>query len=486
VWSIATPLMAAPDEPAQMAQAAALVRGQFDRPFHPVGQNELATVTVPYWVWNAGVLANCIARKPTVPASCQQSVSTSSRPTPALTSFTNYPPLYFALAGLPSLLVGGAHGVHAMRMMSALVNAALIALGLFLLARYHPRRFTLVGALIALSPMVLFITAVINESGLEVAAGFAAWCAGLALIERDPIPRALVTWGCVAFALLILARPLSPAYALILAAALGLRAGWNRSAQILRDPRTRPVWLTVAASVVIAGAFFIADGSPKLLGTAPQTKLGLVAALKVSLRLTWTRLRETIGNFGWLDTPAPHATVLIWVSAAVALVVVAVVVDRGCRYALIFLSVAILALPLVLESPTYNSIGTYWQGRYWLPLIVGIPLLASTASIRWHRIDKALRKRRWVLPISVLAIGAVLIGAQVDAFATMLRRYEVGLGPGPHLRPRWSPPGGSALLTALLVTGEALLVGLAAWQVTARGPHGTPAPELDHEGAAPS
>jgi hypothetical protein len=370
--------------------------------------------------------------------------------------------------------VVGSHGIYAMRIMSALANATLIALGLFLLARYHPKHFTLVGALVALSPMVFFITAVINASGLEVAAGFAAWCGGLALVERDPIPGALVKWVCVTFAVLILARPLSPVYAAILAVTLMLRAGRQRLTRIRRDPSIGPLWVTTATSVVVAGAFFIADGSPKLLGTAPPSKLDFVATLKVPLRLTWTRLRETIGDFGWLDTPAPHATVLIWVLAAVALVVMAVVLDRHCRYALIFLSVAILALPLVLESPKYNSTGTYWQGRYWLPLIVGIPLVASTASIRWHLIDKALRKRRWVLPISVLAVGAVLIGAQVDAFATMLRRYEVGLGPGPHLRPRWSPPGGSALLTVLLVIGEVLLVCLVAWHVTARRRDGAP------------
>jgi hypothetical protein len=464
VWSIATPLMAAPDEPAQLAQAAAVVRGQIDRPFHHIHHGDIANVTVPYWVWNAGVLANCIAFKPTVPASCQARVSTSSRPTQAQTSFTNYPPLYFVVTGLPSFLFTGAHGVYAMRILGALMNASLVALGLYLLARYHPNRMTLVGGLVALSPMVLFITGVINESGLEVAAGFAAWCAGLCVVERDPIPWALVGWACVAFALLVLARPLSPAYAVILAIVLALRAGRSRSAAILRDPATRPLWATAAASIVIAGAFFLTGGSPRLLGTAPKTKLDLIETLKIPLRLTWPRLRETIGNFGWLDTPAPHATVVIWVLAVATLVIAALVFDRRCRYALILLALVVVALPLVVESPKLNSTGTYWQGRYWLPLIMGLPLVASTASIPWQ-LTQRLRR---AMAAGVLLVGAALIAGQIYAFTTMLRRYEVGLGPGPHVRARWAPPGGSALLIALLLVAEITLLGFVAWQVTSR------------------
>ena len=190
--------------------------------------------------------------------------------------------------------------------------------------------------------------------------------------------------------------------------------------------------------------------------------------MKIPLKLTWTRLRQTIGNFGWLDTPAPHATVVIWVLAAAVLVIVALVFHSRRRYALIFLGVVIVALPLFLESPKLNSTGTYWQGRYWLPLIMGNPLVASTVAIPGRRIQTALRTRRSsrALAVGVVAVGDVLIAGQIDAFATMLRRYDTGLGPGPHVRPRWSPPGGSGLLTALFVIGEAVLLGIVAWQAT--------------------
>ena len=65
-----------------------------------------------------------------------------------------------------------------MRLTSDLLNAGLVALGISLLIRYYPRRTPLVGVLLALSPMVLFLMAVVTSSGLEISAGFATWCGG--------------------------------------------------------------------------------------------------------------------------------------------------------------------------------------------------------------------------------------------------------------------------------------------------------------------
>ena len=41
------------------------------------------------------------------------------------------------------------------------------------------------------------------------------------------------------------------------------------------------------------------------------------------------------------------------------------------------LGLSIVGLPIVLESPHIDSVGAYWQGRYWLPLAIGVPLVAS-------------------------------------------------------------------------------------------------------------
>jgi hypothetical protein len=471
-WSVATPLMGAPDEPYQVIQAAALVRGQIDRPNHRIGPGLVSTVTVPFWVQSASVLANCIAFKPAVSASCQPEVSTKTFPILTATSLSHYPPLYYALVGLPSLVLAGAPGIYAMRFAGAIVNGALLALGLFLLARYHPRRSTLVGAMVALAPMVLFMTSVVNASGLETAAGFAVWCAGLCVIEQARVQRSLAVWAAVALVILILARPLSPLYAGIMVVVLGFFAGWRTSRDLLRDAYVRAVAWTGAVAVAVAGVSLAVLGSPPLLGYPERPRLDLLSGVHLTLGNTGARLLQTIGDFGWLDTPAPRLTRVVWLVAVGCLVVVGLATSARCRRALPLLAVAIVALPVLFESPRLNTNGLVWQGRYWLPLIVGVPLLASTA---WRARPRLRGRRLYLTLVGVVVTGVALTVGQLAAFLRALHRYRTGLGAGPHPGPRWSPPGGPVLVVATFLAGEALLIGLVVWAtIGPRWRHGPP------------
>ena len=94
--------------------------------------------------------------------------------------------------------------------------------------------------------------------------------------------------------------------------------------------------------------------------------------------------------------------------------------------------------------PRLNTVGHYWQGRYWLPLAVGLPLIASTAVPTVRR--------------SLVAIAGAMLGvAQFGAFWTALDSYS-----GNPVRPgdvaRWYPPGGRGIVSAMFVVGLLLLL----------------------------
>lgn len=490
-WSLATPLMAAPDEPAQMTDAAAVVRGQLDVPTHhfPVGPDSI--VKVPLWVAATAPLANCVAFKPSQPASCQHRIPTGTRTVDGITQFSNYPPLYYAITGLPSLFLAGRAGVWSMRFAGVILDGALVALGLFLLARYHPSRAVLAGALLALTPSALFLSGVLNSSGLEISAGFATWCGGLCLIAGRLRPRALVYATSVAAVLLVLARPASPAYLAVIAATLALLGGWRRVTDMARAADLRALWVAAAAAVAVAGVLLVVDGSPHLLGGPPDHPYSTLSAMSATFDRTWTRMRQAIGVFGWNDTLAPHATIVIWLILLAAVVAAGLVMVPGVRRSLSFLAAAVLIMPLALEDPQINAVGLVWQGRYWLPLLVGLPLLASSWSrprLR-HGAGSGTGHRTTAMAATVVVIGAALLGAQIAAFLRALRRYQVGLGPGPHVAPHWSPPGGAGLLVSLLVAGQVVLISTLAWQAAgvARGvPAATPvAPTVDPATAVP-
>jgi hypothetical protein len=120
----------------------------------------------------------------------------------------------------------------------------------------------------------------------------------------------------------------------------------------------------------------------------------------------------------------------------------------------------ILAMPEILYAPQMDTVFVNWQGRYWLPVVVGFPLVAST--LQWRSRPPGHRRvdERWVAPILVLGLGLVLLAAQVASFTRALTRYEVGLGVAAASPTRWLPPGGHYPVVAAFVVGAAVTLAL--------------------------
>jgi len=466
-WSLATPLMASPDESAQQAQAVAIVRGQFDEPHVKGPTGAISFVNVPAWVLSGYLLPNCFAFKPDHPAGCNVHVPTSGPVLQAPTQFSNYPPLYFLLTGLPSLVLTGTTAMHAMRLVAVLVNASLLALGIYLLARFHPRRSALIGALVAITPMVLFLSSVVNNSGVEIAAAIAAWCGGLCVIEQRKVPRALGLWTSVAFVVFILSRPLSPVNAAIVLTVLAVLAGRRRIRMLSRDPGARRIGLTVVASMLVAGVFLGAGGLPGLLGFPLKPPLSFGAAFHQVLLLDPSRLQQGIGRFGWNDTPLPEWVPTLWVTLTILLCLVGLIRSSRFRIALPLLALAIFLMPVIFEIPKINAVGAYWQGRYWLPLLVGIPLTAASSRSTWAH----SRPSAFVPPpiaalirgVTIVAVCSMVAWAQIAAFLLTLHRYTVGLHAPASAPIAWTPVGGVDAVVILFTAGEVLVVATLAW-----------------------
>ena len=468
-WAVSTPLGGGPDEGGQVSQAVAVVRGQLDGhqlvvKVGPVTIGRVGIVEVPRWVADSGGVAACFAWHPSVPASCARSLGNDTTPVQATTPFSNFPPLYYLMVGVPSLVATGSGALYGMRIAAALLDSLLIAVGLFLLARYHPRRMSLVGAMVALSPMVLYIAAVINSSGMEVAAAFAAWCGGLCVVERTVIPRAPALLTALSFGILILSRPTSPVNAAVIIVVLATLIGWTRARALLLERSLRPLWMAVLGAIVVAGFALLIGGLPPLLGFPQKPPLSLLGSVWLTLRLTGDRLGQCIGSFGWLDTPAPRLVDIIWTATVVGLCAYGLAVSRRCRRALPLLVFAMLAVSVIFESPRINAVGLYWQGRYWLPLAVGLPLVASSIKPRMVH-----QRSRFAVPSSLKIVGVagvllLLAVAQIATFLTSLHRYEIGLGAKEGSPIKWAPPGGTVLVETLFVVGQALLVGFLIWK----------------------
>jgi hypothetical protein len=168
-----------------------------------------------------------------------------------------------------------------------------------------------------------------------------------------------------------------------------------------------------------------------------------------------------IGNFGWLTVHAPYLTIVVW-TAVIGLVLALglSVSSRRASIALLLVAAATALLPLVSEYREVPIIGPFWQGRYTLPLAVGVPIVAAYL-IGASSIGARLARSRLALVVG-LALGV----GQFLGFAQTLRRFTVGSnGPFQYWRNApWAPPFGALPVTL------AFIGALVVWLVWMLGP----------------
>jgi hypothetical protein len=107
--------------------------------------------------------------------------------------------------------------------------------------------------------------------------------------------------------------------------------------------------------------------------------------------------------------------------------------------------------------------GFIWQGRYTIPVAVGVPLLCGLVAATSSR-AVATRALRWIVPLA----GVGFVFAHGLMFAQALKRYAVGVGSSWRFFDAdlpWTPPLGNFALAAAF---GIVVAALACWLVIAR------------------
>jgi hypothetical protein len=451
VWSLATPLFAAPDEWAQVERAVALAHGELVGTTVKNDGNASTDISIPEFYTVGGLFTSCYFFKESVPASCTGPATGTSTVVPAQTYVGRYPPLYYALVGWPSLLTVSSKGIYLMRLASSFVNSALLALAVMAVVRWSNNRLLLMGLLLATTPMAFFLGSVINPSGFEIAAAICFWCSSLVLAlerPREP-PRGLVAIAALSGGTLLLARPLSPLWFLVILFLVALLAGVTRIRELVTARSVR--WALGSLAVVgVAAVTWIAEvHSLDLLPIGRPLHGSFIHVVTITFGETGTWFRQMVGIFGPIDTPSPLVTYLIWYAAAGAVVLLALAAARGRQIvSLVLLATVVVLAPVLIADHEVYRLGLVWQGRYILPMAVGIPIMAVVIIGCSDRVK--LPEGR------MCTILCVLLGvADFAAIAGMMRRYTVGTsGPIDYLHGSWQPPFGALVLTvwALVAT----------------------------------
>lgn len=440
VWVFASPMMSVPDEPAHTIKAVAVAHGQL---LGATGENQgdRTTVQVPHYIAVIGQ-QTCMAMKPTVTADCAPPVDANATGfVDAATSAGNYNPMYYAMVGLPSRVFSGAKAIYAMRAVSALICAAFLALAIGAAASMRRPFWPTTAALVAVTPMVLYLNGSINPNALEVVTTAALFLSTCLVFEnyRD-LASARLAMVVVGVSGVVLAN--TRALSLIWLAAAVLAAviiyGFKPLMSVGKNRLGQAMLVLIAAGCAASLAWIKVANSFKSLGGIP-TDITPEQAFATMLDQTFNYSTGYIGFMGWMDTPLPGAIYAFWGFAFSALILGGLSIRRlQSRIAVCLVLAAVILLPPILQSQIINELGYIWQGRYLLALFV-LLLLVCGVALRSRPAPTGEFSRsvaRWLI--------AGGIGVHIYAFLYVLRRYTVGIQPRTNWTEMfdtlWQPP----------------------------------------------
>ena len=390
----------------------------------------------------------CTANEHTASAACVNHAPYQGSATQA-TYVGTYPPFGFVLEGLAARV--GSNPTSALlwaRLAGAVAAAGLLAIGFKILVE-PGNRLTVVGALVALSPMAVFSTAVVSSSTLEVASAFLA-TASVMRLWREPDSSAGLFGLGLGGSVLALVRQFGPAWILLLLLLLvvllrqaGLRAVWAASrGHVLASGAA-----ILAATILNIGWSVLVPGPPRDIAQVNSFLLPAIASLPETFG-------ESIGVFGHADILMPRAAYaaygLIWVS----LVSTALLVGRKHMVRILELDlVVVVGLVVFLTAAAIMPLGFTAQGRHMMPALMTVPFLAGEIVSRNRD-----RLRSWWSTACRAGVVA-LAGLQFLGWYAAAHRYAVGLdGPWRFLdSPQWQPAIGWLPVLVLAVAGSCLV-----------------------------
>lgn len=477
-WALAVPLLSGPDEPSHIVTSVADIRGELvKRPIQglaPAFQTTLVPKTFALTrneslcLWNSySQPGNC--RLPTktcqeytnnVKAVCGLPLLGGSKDMSAITQSGRYPPLYSLITGIPTIFSTRPGSIYFMRLMGILISSIYVSLALYSVYRWSSNALMVAGISIALTPMAVYLMAVVNPSGFEISSALCLWVSGMVLVSEkfQKIPGELLAVVAASCFGLILSRPDSPIFAIFIIAILWYIAGQAIRKQISKEHYFY-VYMCIAVAIwIIAMAWIVSQHASALVHGELYPQDSSIAYISRSvLGSLPQQLNQMIGVLGWNNAPVPFLTLFIWYCGIGCLGVLGLsgMTKKYYRQALAFLVTlcTVIVIPLVYTILTATSLGYILQGRYIYPIAIGLIILAATLAN--HVTISKLRVTRVL--VALTAIGNIF------AFVWILRRYMVGLSTlnlFGQLSNKWSPPIPCLLLVVFYITVNLLTISL--------------------------
>lgn len=461
-WAIGAPYEGIPDEQGHIMRAAAVVFGDLFPDLTDeaggtgaVSQAPAGVIKTSCWPSHRSESAACVDEQPSADTTLMRVVSVQGR----------YHPLYYLLVGWPMRIWSGWSAIYLGRLIGTALIAGFLATAATCALRFSRQGIAIVGVLAGTTPMTLHLCGGINPNGLEIASGMAMFAAIFSLVGRDDLagmngaprpPRPLIHAAGISAVVLAQTRSTAPMWLAIGALALLILAPWPRLRSLLGDRAIR-WWLGAALiSTLTSVAWTFTFKSYEVL--ASTSEFGHWGVLKIDVFTRWmTYFQDMIGNLSWLDTSLPDPAMLAWIMVLGGLIAAAAVAgDQRQRWTLSTLGVLGFLGPALAEAVNREIVV---QGRYLLPVLSAVPILAAFILGEMGLPQRILRSMTRaavlvLLPIHLLALDLVMV------------RWTKGGQTAIYLNPfggTWQPQVGVATPLILMAAGLGLL-GWHVWQ----------------------
>jgi hypothetical protein len=418
-WALSSPVGSSPDDDFHMGSiwCSDVLRQHPCEPTETPPESGQRYVRVPVALSSETIA--CFAFKPSESAACTTPIVERGGLGASRANDGAYPNGFYAFM---SLFVFGASGrsVVLLRVISWMLCVGLIAASV-LVSQRTARRPEVVAVAVTSVPLMLFVFASVNPSGVTIAGCTAYVFSGIAALtasETNAWRRAAIV--AVLSALCALAsRPDAGVW-------LGLGSVTIVLFAVTSRARITPRLLLPIITALVAGMYFL------VLGGSSAVQSGIVeTATDRSFGDTWfTNVTEITSlwagafgtwGLGWLDTTMPTLVWFCSLSAAVGVVVVGLgTIDRRRFGVLGWQLVVMVVVPLYLLTADDAMVGETVQPRYLLPAIP-----AAVAVVLLHR--PGARAREILTGAQPYVIGALVALANSIALHTNLRRYVSGV-----------------------------------------------------------
>jgi hypothetical protein len=405
VWIMAVPPFRGSDEVDHAFRAAGVARGQWHlTQGTPHGRGLL--VRVPDDIVKAAQ-PQCASLSYDGRDNCYP-VSTAGGESVIATASGAYDPLFYFVVGTAARPFHGAGADYAMRVVTALLCALVLAAAAVVLTYAGSGPWATLGLLAAFTPEVMFSGAIPAPNGLEMSLALLWWSSLLAAVRQDaaPVQRRLLMVAIAAAVPLTFIRLLGPLWLLTILASVVLLVGIRAA----RDLVVRHRGL-IASGVVLVGLAACWWGTWQVIashvtGTTPDVdSRNWLQAFDLPVFTM-----QMVGAFPFRDQPAPIAVYPL-VFLVIGLLVIGAwrrgVPDRA-RRAVLWIAIFSLVVPVALSLVFMPSLGAIWQGRYELPYVLGIlplcGLLLDDAGF-------APREGTRLIGLSMLALGVAQVAS---------------------------------------------------------------------------